>query len=547
MTPFAWGALGFFVAAGVTAVAWTGCQRELPPGSVDSLPSPTTSAVPAPVASAVAAPTDEDPTLPAAEEDPTDPEIDDELAAEDESDETGTEETEPAEVHYAGAIVPQASIFPTMEWDHRNRLGYVRMPGKVAIDPTPIPSENCTAGWYRVLSGGYICGRHITLNLKHPTVRLGVLPNIDDLLPYKYGWNRGNGTPLYRSVPSKEEIAKYEPYLNKPKKDEAAKGDGEETTQVAAKSESKAADEDRPWWESSGAKTQVKLADLAQDADKVIARRLVRGFFIAIERTFHWNGRHWHKTTEGLIAPADRFVIAKSPTLQGVELEGTDPTQPVGFILSTRARKYEITFVNDKPRVKAGKKVPRYTSVRLTGEQQTVAGNLYWETTEGWWMKSKEGTYTDPGPPPPELRPGEKWIDVNLTRQTLVAFEGETPVFATLVSTGKRLKTHETPTGTWRIQHKHLASRMSGNGVAPGEMPYSIDDVPYSMFYEGSYAIHGAFWHDGFGRVRSHGCTNLSPLDAKRLFFWADPPLPEGWHGVYATEETPGTWVVVHD
>jgi len=542
VTPFAWGALGFFLAAGVTAAAWTGCQRELPIGAVDPIPSPSTSATPQPVASAAPShvePSQEDPTLPVAEEPQTDPELDEELA--EETLDGGLEDGEADNVHYAGAIVPQASIFPTMEWDHSKRLGYVRMAGKVAIDPTPIASENCTAGWYRVLTGGYVCGRHVTLNLKHPSVRLGVLPDIDDYLPYKYGWNRGSGTPLYRSVPSKDEIARYEPYLN-----QGAKPEGSATTPAVAKAD---ASKDRPWWEpgEDGAKTQVKLADLAQDADGVLARRLVKGFFIAIERTFHWNGRHWHKTTEGLIAPADRFVISKSPTLQGVELAGTDPAQPVGFILAAKARKYDITFVNEKPRLKAGKTVPRYTAVRLTGQQQTIAGNLYWETTEGWWMKSKEGTYTDPGPPPAELRPGEKWIDVNLTRQTLVAFEGETPVYATLVSTGKRIKTHATPPGTWRIKHKHIASRMSGDGVAPGEAPYSIDDVPYVMFYEGSYALHGAFWHDAFGRVRSHGCTNLAPLDAKRLFYWTDPPLPDGWHGVYASEEAPGTWVVIHD
>lgn len=542
VTPFAWGALGFFVAAGVTAAAWTGCQRELPIGSVDPVPSAAPPPAPQPVASAAPAPEEADPTLPTpTEEVPADPEVEAELV-EDFGDAGADDDAAADEVHYAGAIVPQASIFPNMVWEYDKRLGYVRMAGKVAVDPTPIPSENCTAGWYRVLSGGYVCGRHVTLNLKHPSVRLGVLPNIDDILPYKYGWNRGHGTPLYRSVPSKEEMAKYEPYLNQP-----AKAEGAETTQAAAKSD--AAGDKRAWWEPSetGAKTQVKLADLTVDADSLLARRLVKGFFISIERTFPWAGRHWHKTTEGLIAPADRFVIVKSPTFQGVELAGTDTTQPVGFVLASKARKYEITFVNDKPRLKTGKPVPRYTAVRLTGERQTIGGNVYLETTEGWWMKEKEGTYTEPGPPPPELQPGEKWIDVNLSRQTLVAFEGETPVFATLVSTGKRIKTHETPPGIWRIKHKHISSRMSGDGVAPGEAPYSIDDVPYVMFYEGSYALHGAFWHDAFGRVRSHGCTNLAPLDAKRLFFWTDPPLPEGWHGVYASEQTPGTWIVIHE
>ena len=55
-------------------------------------------------------------------------------------------------------------------------------------------------------------------------------------------------------------------------------------------------------------------------------------------------------------------------------------------------------------------------------------------------------------------------------------------------------------------------------------MPYSIEDVPYVMYFEGSYALHGAFWHNNFGHEQSHGCVNLAPLDAKKIFFWTEPP-----------------------
>jgi hypothetical protein len=65
----------------------------------------------------------------------------------------------------------------------------------------------------------------------------------------------------------------------------------------------------------------------------------------------------------------------------------------------------------------------------------------------------------------------------------------------------------------------------------PGAPPYSLEDVPYVMYFRGAYAFHSAFWHDRFGRPRSHG---------------AGPDLPESWHGGSATEENPGTWVYVH-
>jgi hypothetical protein len=78
-------------------------------------------------------------------------------------------------------------------------------------------------------------------------------------------------------------------------------------------------------------------------------------------------------------------------------------------------------------------------------------------------------------------------------------------------------------------------------------MPYSIEDVPYVMYFEGSYALHAAFWHSNFGHEQSHGCVNLAPLDAKRLFFWTEPLLPQGWHGAIASKDKPGTRVVVHE
>jgi hypothetical protein len=63
------------------------------------------------------------------------------------------------------------------------------------------------------------------------------------------------------------------------------------------------------------------------------------------------------------------------------------------------------------------------------------------------------------------------------------------------------------------------------------------------MYFQLAFALHSAFWHDGFGRPRSHGCVNLSPHDARWLFQWAGPRLPEGWHAIFPRAENPATWV----
>jgi lipoprotein-anchoring transpeptidase ErfK/SrfK len=131
-----------------------------------------------------------------------------------------------------------------------------------------------------------------------------------------------------------------------------------------------------------------------------------------------------------------------------------------------------------------------------------------------------------------------------------VAFEGTRAVFATLISSGKRNpqdkeKDFPTPPGTYRIREKHVTTTMDGDVASDG--PYSIEDVPWVMYFQGSYALHGAFWHDQFGRMRSHGCVNMAPEDARTVFAWTDPPLPAGWHGVFSKDDQSGTRIVVHE
>jgi hypothetical protein len=447
------------------------------------------------------------------------------------------------------ALVPQASIFSSREWSAEKRIGYIRNGGRAPVDPNPIRTANCETGWYRLVAGGYVCGKHGSLDLDLPKVKVAPTPpNREEILPYRYAWNTTMGTPLYRAVPSREQMLENEPYLATRTEDTVS----DELSPLPIASVEPPVKDKRPWWQSAdGGKPDVKLADLVEDGSGIVARRLVRGFYIAVSQTFAWNGRSWHETTESLIAPADRFALNKPPTIHGIELGGPDAKQPVGFVLAYKAKKYRITGEVPNRHVTANGALERFAIVRLTGEACQIAGTVYRQTAEGFWMKAVDVTFTDPGPPPDGLGAGEKWIDVNLSRQTLVAFEGDEPVFATIVSTGRhnadKLRDHRTVQGQFRIREKHVAITMDGDGPAPGDMPYSIEDVPYVMYFEGSYALHAAFWHNNFGREQSHGCVNLTPLDAKRLFAWTEPQVPLGWHGTFTSKDRPGTRVVVHE
>lgn len=127
---------------------------------------------------------------------------------------------------------------------------------------------------------------------------------------------------------------------------------------------------------------------------------------------------------------------------------------------------------------------------------------------------------------PTSIPKGSKWLHLNLAEQTLVAYEDQKPVLATLISSG--LDTHKTPTGTYMIQRRYISKFMAGPD--PDHGVYEVAEVPWILFYSGNYALHGAYWHNVFGEQRSHGCTNVAPIDARWLFRWVEPKFPYNWY-----------------
>jgi hypothetical protein len=114
-----------------------------------------------------------------------------------------------------------------------------------------------------------------------------------------------------------------------------------------------------------------------------------------------------------------------------------------------------------------------------------------------------------------------RWVAVDLYEQTLVAYENDTPVYATLISTGRE----GTPTneGVFNVWAAMPRDRMAGSTGAPNA--YALQSVPWVMYFDGSISLHGTYWHDMFGYRHSRGCVNMTISDAKWLFDWfsADP------------------------
>jgi len=120
---------------------------------------------------------------------------------------------------------------------------------------------------------------------------------------------------------------------------------------------------------------------------------------------------------------------------------------------------------------------------------------------------------------------GAKHIYVDLTHQTLYAYQGSNLFLRTLVSTGKWFPT---PTGDFKIWTRLRATRMTGGS---GADYYDLPNVPFVMFFANNevgqgrgFSLHGTYWHNNFGHPMSHGCVNMRTVDAEKIFYWIDDP-----------------------
>ena len=263
---------------------------------------------------------------------------------------------------------------------------------------------------------------------------------------------------------------------------------------------------------------------------KDMFRKLPGGFFVRYKRFVRIGDANYWKTTKNWYIPVDRLARHVPSEFSGVRLPHDHVKLPVAFLL--RAHR-----IRSKPGGPVVDKLPKHSVVPILGIIRHGRRRFeYYRVGPCRWMRSTGTRAAWPSKPPPGVRKGQQWVDVNLERQTLVVYEGTQPVMATMVSTG--LDEHPTQHGIFRVYWKVSETDMTSDMGA--EEQYMAESVPWSLFFWKGQALHGAYWHNSFGIPRSHGCINLAPRDARFLLEWSKPDLPKGWIYRWFGERFPG-------
>ena len=259
---------------------------------------------------------------------------------------------------------------------------------------------------------------------------------------------------------------------------------------------------------------------------------------------------HRRRTSKGTVLTDRNFRVVreadvrrmKPSRFQGRDLtkDPVDETKTLAWVVDWPGAK--LLAEPDEDAKKVGHVKFQTTLYIEPGEPTKRRRNKYWKVageTEAW-VNGKEIRRWNRMARPAGVSDAETWLDIELNQHTLTIYEGDTPQYVTVVASGSHK--NPTPTGIFRLQVKQAYGNMRSLPTETDD-PYFVEAVPWVMYFRGRYALHGTFWHNRFGYRLSHGCVNLAPLDAAKVYAATSPdPLP-GWSSAYEHVDELGTTI----
>jgi hypothetical protein len=431
-------------------------------------------------------------------------------------------------------------------------IGYLRFGSSIALRSTELThGPGCRKGFYAIEPRGYVCNDR-TVTLSPSPSWLAALAATEAVSgPFPYHYALSNGAPMYNRLPSLAEQARVERPFGP-------------AGHFLRLSKGLSAHEDlaevRPIEPSGPLPSFLAEGGLTAEGRIGLVRQSIPlGSMLSFTASFRDQGRTFLLSADQTLVPAERVRPFRPSAFHGVRLDA-DTQLPLAWIRGQDRPRYER--LGDGSFAKLEGAFALRSFVRLSGSGERWKGTRYLETRERdpsgkvLYLAEPDATVVEALEKlPPGVSPGQKMIVTRITQGTLVAYEGNRPVYATLMSPGAGglavkgqdpVKASTTPLGVYNVTFKDRASTMSPE---KGEnRSFWIADVPHVQYFNPPFALHAAYWHERFGEPTSAGCINVSPLDAELLFHWSDPPVPEGWQGATgagAKENGPTTAIVV--
>ncbi len=458
------------------------------------------------------------------------------------------------------ALAPKVADVPILERPKKDArvIGTLRFGGAVARADKPYKAtKECEGGYYPIRPRGFVCATaDVTLE---PTAVTTV--DTQKALPFRHGLVR-SATPLYARIPSPGEQSDNEPDITK------------HLSRVAKEKEKnlRAGANDVPLDErgvASGPAVIAKNADGVGDDGKrttatyfklpapkaptnavtepLVAAVLRRGSGVALTSLVETEGpggpRTFATTPDGRYVAVDRLEPALGSSWHGVDLT-KEKTLPLGFVLRHEVCPYELT--RGKAKRLEDEEVERRHVVHLSGKFRTVEIFRYEEAEDGRWFREKDLIKVVKRSKFPDfVQEGVKWVDISLALQTMTLYEGRTPIYATLISSGHDVvgdptTTASTMQGTFKIERKALAMHLDPRET---NQAYDVFDAPWALEFAPGFTIHGSYWSDPAGEARMFHNVALTPIDARRLFMWAGPEVPAGWKWISPND---GEQITIH-
>ena len=272
---------------------------------------------------------------------------------------------------------------------------------------------------------------------------------------------------------------------------------------------------------NDNAPVYASLDDAMKARPKLAVRRLNGSFmYISYTEEQEINNKRYYMIEYGAwMAGIDIARVNILPPSQGVTLSQTPPFA-FGWVL---------TYWNSEPL--QTKRTPGGDAADYTGRvlklydivpvfaEQRVGQETWYMVGPDEWVLQKYIARVTPNTTPPQGVSGGRWIEVNLFEQTLAVYDNYQMVFATIIASGA--EPTWTQPGVFQIQTRYESAPMSGASTSDRSDAYYLEDVPWTQYYDGPRALHGAYWRAKMGFPQSHGCVNMTVGDAHWVFNWA--------------------------